>query len=80
MVKTLWLINCQRETFKNKIMKKIELHRMELVEDHELRTVFGSGIISFFKKVVKWAKKHLVVTKDSVAVKGTHDVGGGSPK
>ena len=61
-------------------MKKTGLYQTEPVDDQELDTVFGGGLISFFKKVYNWAKDHLVVTKDSVAVKGKHNIGDGSPK
>ena len=57
-------------------MKK-ELYHMEIVDHNELRTVFGGGLKSWFKKAVKWVVKHVRVTKKSVSVKGTHDIGGG---
>ncbi|MEH6537723.1 MAG: hypothetical protein V7719_15085 [Psychroserpens sp.] len=58
-------------------MMKQELDHMEIVDQNELRTVFGGGLKSWFKKAAKWVVKHVRVTKKSVSVKGKHDVGSG---
>lgn len=51
--------------------------KLDIVGDDELRTVHGMGLRSWVKKAARWVKDHIKVTKNSISVKGKHDVGGG---
>lgn len=46
-----------------------EAQGMQALSDEELRSVRGGGIISGLKRAYKWAKKHVVATTKSIAVK-----------
>jgi hypothetical protein len=46
-----------------------EAQGIKTISDEELRFVRGGGIISGLKKAYRWAKKHIVATTKSIAVK-----------
>ena len=54
-----------------------ESHIVPPLTDEDLCLVVGGrSVWGAIKAAARWVKDHVVVTKNSGAVKGTHDIGG----
>lgn len=68
----LKIINTQE-----KVMDQASNEGFPLTDDDLRHVVGGRSVWGAIKAAARWIKDHVVVTKNSGAIKGKHDIGGG---
>lgn len=71
-----WVAKDHKHTTGGKAMDQTSQEGFPLTDDELRHVVGGRSVWGAIKAAAIWIKDHVVVTKNSGAIKGKHDIGG----